>query len=290
MARRKAVTTKPKQIPIYELFKTIITLFPTEGPSGERPMFKPLDMRRGEGPGERLYRWMHGLNMNIAGFLKGRDFPEHDHKEMKSVFCLRRKKATKSRSFDIMVPDLSNFKAGQCACDALAGARWDVASAHAYNTGWNDRENKLRHDISMLLISFKPNVNEEAYGCMTGDDLKSIVMSGLSARQMARLPVWAREMIHDAIRPSIGLAECKGGIACSIPEGYLDVPFCDFDEAFRITGVSKGAVHYGLRREYVQRRYDELLALARSVQPVPDSVPVDALGQVPDECHAVPVG
>ena len=53
-------------------------------------------------------------------------------------------------------------------------------------------------------------------------------------------------------KPSKGLID-RTSVACTFPEGYFEVPACDYDEAFEFERVTKGDVKYALSMNYVKK-------------------------------------
>lgn len=277
---------KLKKQPEYELLRSTIELEGTIFPEHLREeLYNPRDKKGSEGPGERLYRRTYGLDEKLVGSPKGRDIPEHDGKELKSVYMLQSRAPTKKHPQGHKVAALTHFRAGQHASDALTSVRWDVAWRDGYRQGWDDRTDELQHYLGQMLANFDGVSKFQTFVHITPTELKELVMSGLSMTQMAKLPDWARKMIYDAIKPSVGLADCTGGIGICIPVGHFDVMPSDYDVAFVISSVSKGLVCYKLARAYVERR--QQLALARSVQPIPDRVAIESLRQVVNERQAI---
>lgn len=274
MARKRYVP-KPRKVSEYDLLKDTIELEGTTFLEHLRSeLYNPRDKKGSEGPGERIYRRTYGLDETLVGSPKGRDIPEENNKELKSIFTLQRRKPTKAFPEGRLVPALTHFRAGQYASDvcnrAIASVGMELVKqrfsrlSDAFTTA--DKHNDPDIDWNVLL---------------------NLITGGLSQKQRALLPRWANDMILASIKPSVSLADCTGGIGICIPEGHFDVPVADYDDAFYVSSVSKGLVSYRLSRNYVEKRRQ--LALARSIKPIPDCVPVEPLGQVADEGKSVSI-
>lgn len=276
MARKRYIP-KPRKQSEYELLKDTIQLEGTTFPEHLRDeLYNPRDKKGSEGPGERLYRRTHGLDESMVGSPKGPDVPEHGGKELKAIYTSTRRKPTRAHPQGRKVPSLTHFRAGQHASDICNRIITSVG-IRLVEERFDRLKNKFATEDQRR--EFEPDIDWEA--------LRGLITGSLSSKQRAKLPKWADEMIYQGIKPSVSLADYAGGIGCCIPEGHFDVMPCDYDEAFYVSSVSKGLVSYKLSRTYIEKRLQS--ALARSIQPIPDSVAVKTFGQVADEGESVSI-
>lgn len=190
------------------------------------------------GPGELTYRIHHGLDVTRVGASKGRDVPEHGDAEIKSIFTVQKRLPTKDRPWTYEVYDWDKLRAGQTAADLAKDAIYDVI--------WElVRLGEIEGDVR------KYNTTE----------MKAVVNGSLSEKERAKLPPTALDIVMSRLRPSVGLGDCPLMIL-TLPEGWLTIPFAEYDEAFDVVNVSKGLVSYILRIDYVRGRRERFLAAA----------------------------
>jgi len=275
--KRQKGIAGPKRRSDYELLRDLVSVEGTTFPEHLREeLFNPRDKKGGEGPGERIYRRTYGLDESLVGSPKGPDVPEHGGKELKGVYASVRRKPTRAHPDGRSVPSLAHFRAGQHASDVCKRVITGVGLR------------LVQERFARLANQFLPaDQRREFEPDVAWERLLVLVTGSLSGRQRALLPRWASDMIRDGIKPSVSLADYAGGIGCCIPEGHLDVPPADYDEAFTVDSVSKGLVSYKLARPYLERRYAS--ALARAAERVPDGGAVEPHGQAADERQAVAV-
>lgn len=252
-----------------DLFKKTVTLENTypRWHDVNAPAFRPYGMTRSTGPGEDRYRYARDLDASKAGSFGDCDVPEFNT-ELKNAL-------TKAGSAEVI-------RAGKFSREIFKKVYQDIN----VEIGEEQQMYKTCCACRLLMVSFELTVVHDPVPRPDFNEWKRLLRGTLSMKQRSRFPLHIKQRIEYEFRPSVIFA--KYDVVAMVAEaGVLEVKRCDFDEAFVFAKADNG-LGYRLTKEYLLKRYE--LALARSVQPVPDRVPIDALGQVVDECHAVSVG
>lgn len=179
---------------------------------------------RYEGPGELSLKKKEGHSEDVNSSNKPGDMV--DGREIKSVYVLIKRKPTKKFPNVRFVPSIGHVRAGAAASRQLIRGLTVAACFIGRQTLSSDEEAALLDKLN----------------------------TGLSAKRRGELPTELQMIIDDHIKPSRGLTEYTQGIECTTPIGPVFVPVVEYDQAFYVSGVSKGLVNYKLRYGYLVER------------------------------------
>lgn len=189
---------------------------------------------RATGDGEIAYRIDAGLPLDKVGSSTNCDVPEQNA-EIKWISAVERwNKPTKDRPWSYPTIDVDTFRAGKYSSDHF---------------------NETKHE--MYIEAVKQGCREGNHTkYLESDSFKKAMCGTFSKSQRLSLPQTVNTVFESRMQPSKSLK--SQNMVFSTYIGYLTVSPHQFDEAFEISGVSKGLVSYSLKFEYLQSRLQSL--------------------------------